>query len=63
MLNLPLIIRYGLDIEEGRDRAEFVLGIICAVVVLAVALLGDSLLVHFGTLAAAVGTWLGSGAA
>jgi hypothetical protein len=52
----------GQDIKEGEDRAEYVLGTIGAVVVLAVALLGDSLLGPLGTLVGRVGTWLGGGA-
>jgi hypothetical protein len=58
----PLSIRYWWNIDKGQDRAEYVVGLICAVVVVAVALLGDSLFAHVGTLAAALGAWLGSGA-
>lgn len=57
----PLSIRYWWNIEKGQDRAEYVLGLICAAVVLAVALWGDSLFAHVGTLVAAVEAWLGSG--
>ena len=63
MLPPFLRVRYVQDNEEGRHRAEYVLGIIGAVVVLAVALLGDSLLGPLGTIVATVGTWLGGGAA
>jgi hypothetical protein len=58
----PLSIRYWWNIEKGQDRAEYVVGFICAVLVVAVALLGDSLLAHVSTLAAALEAWLGSGA-
>jgi hypothetical protein len=57
----PLSIRYWWNIEKGQDRAEYVWGFICAVVVVAVALLGDGFFAHVGTLAAAVEAWLGSG--
>jgi hypothetical protein len=58
----PLSIRYWWNIEKGQDRAEYVLGLIGVVVVLAVALLGDSLFARVGALAAAVEAWVGSGA-
>lgn len=63
MSSLPLNIRNRIDYEKGRDRAEYVVGFICAVVVVAVALSGESLFARLDTLAAAIGAWLGSGAA
>ena len=57
MLHLFLKIRCRQDIEEGQDRAEYVLGILGAVVVLAVALFGDSFFAPLGTFVAAVATW------
>jgi hypothetical protein len=58
----PLSVRYWWDLEKGQDRAEYVVGFICAVVVVAVALLGDGFFARLGTLAAAVEAWLASGA-
>jgi hypothetical protein len=57
-----LSIRYWWNIEKGQDRAEYVVGFICAVVVVVAAVLGDTLFAHVGTLAAAIGAWLGSAA-
>jgi hypothetical protein len=61
MLN-PWRVRYWWNIDKGRDRAEYVVGFLCALVVLAVALLGDSLFAQIDALAAALGAWLSSGA-
>ena len=58
----PLSIRYWWNIEKGQDRAEYVLGLIGVVVVLAVALFGGGLFAHVGALAAALEAWLGNGA-
>jgi pilus assembly protein Flp/PilA len=61
MLNLYLSIRNWLNGEEGQDLAEYglLLGLIAVVVMIAVALLGDSLLAYFNVLAAAVEGWSG----
>jgi pilus assembly protein Flp/PilA len=64
MLNLYLSIRNWLNSEEGQDLAEYglLLGLIAVVVMIAVALLGDSLLAYFNVLAAAVEGWSGGAA-
>jgi pilus assembly protein Flp/PilA len=63
MLNLHQNIRSRLNPEEGQDLAEYglLLGFIAVVLMVAVALLGDSLLAYFGTLATAVEDWAGGG--
>ena len=63
MLNLYLNIQNWLNTEEGQDLAEYglLLGLIAVVVMIAVALLGDSLLAYFSVLAAAVEGWSGGG--
>jgi pilus assembly protein Flp/PilA len=63
LLNLYLTIRSWLNTEEGQDLAEYglLLGLIAVVVMIAVALLGDSLLAYFNVLAAAVEGWSGGG--
>ena len=62
MSNRILSPRYWWNLEKGQDRAEYVVGFICAVVAVAVAVLGDSLFAQVSTLAAAIGAWLGGGA-
>ena len=61
MSNLHLRLRYSRSVDRGQDRAEYVVGLICAVVVVAVALAGNSLLAHIDTLMTAIGAWLGIG--
>ena len=61
MLNLYLSIRNWLNTEEGQDLAEYglLLGFLAVVVMIAVMLLGDSLLGFFDVLASAVEGWAG----
>jgi pilus assembly protein Flp/PilA len=56
---LLLGIRNWLSNEEGQDLAEYglLLGLIAVVVMIAVALLGESLLAYFDVLATAVAGW------
>jgi pilus assembly protein Flp/PilA len=63
MLNLYLNIRNWLNAEEGQDLAEYglLLGLIAVIVMVAVAVLGESLLALFDRLAAAVAAWSGGG--
>jgi pilus assembly protein Flp/PilA len=63
MLNLYLSIQNWLYAEEGQDLAEYglLLGLIAVVVMIAVAVLGESLLAYFNVLAAAVAGWSGGG--
>jgi Flp pilus assembly pilin Flp len=62
MLDLYLNIRSWLNTEEGQDLAEYglLMGLIAVVVVLAVSLLGASLLAYFGYLGVEVEGWFGS---
>jgi pilus assembly protein Flp/PilA len=64
MLNLYLSMQNWLNAEEGQDLAEYglLLGLIAVVVMIAVVLLGESLLVYFNVLAASVDGWSGGGA-
>jgi pilus assembly protein Flp/PilA len=63
MLNLYLSIRNWLNAEEGQDLAEYglLLGLIAVVVMIAVVVLGESLLGYFDVLAASVDGWSGGG--
>jgi pilus assembly protein Flp/PilA len=64
MLYLYLKVQNWLNTEEGQDLAEYglLLGLIAVVVMIAVGLLGDSLLGYFNVLAASVEGWSGGGA-
>jgi Flp pilus assembly pilin Flp len=56
---LFLSVRNWLNNEEGQDLAEYglLLGLIAVVVMIAVALLGESLLAYFSVLATEVAAW------
>jgi pilus assembly protein Flp/PilA len=56
---LFLSVRNWLNNEEGQDLAEYglLLGLIAVVVMIAVALLGESLLAYFDVLDTAVAGW------
>ena len=64
MVDLYLKIRDWLNAEAGQDLAEYglLLGFIAVVVMIAVVLLGDSLLAYFNVLATAVEGWSGGSA-
>jgi Flp pilus assembly pilin Flp len=59
MLGLYLETHYWLNREEGQDLAEYgmLLGLIAVIVMVAVAVFGESLLAFFDRLAAAVVAW------